>query len=152
MVGRKSNLKFLIAKLREVGVSIVKTTEFVQGQTCRWGLAWSFVPSVKKIISLHVAEKSTLSFMLEGVQRQYSAINVLQSIETFFSCNGALCNLNVFSFTVDISASHGHCKAILKNEEQHCDRAVGCEDAKDTDTSSSCLNLPLTDLCFRISV
>ncbi|GMN48695.1 hypothetical protein TIFTF001_017873 [Ficus carica] len=116
MVGRKSNLKFLIAKLREVGVSIVKTTEFVQGQTCRWGLAWSFVPSVKKIISLHVAEKSTLSFMLE------------------------------------ISASHGHCKAILKNEEQHCDRAVGCEDAKDTDTSSSCLNLPLTDLCFRISV
>lgn len=152
MVGRKSNLKFLIAKLREVGVSIVKTTEFVQGQTCRWGLAWSFVPPVKKIISLHVAEKSTLSFMLEGVQRQYSAINVLQSIETFFSCNGALCNLNVFSFTVDISASHGHCKAILKNEEQHCDRAVGCEDAKDTDTSSSCLNLPLTDLCFRISV
>lgn len=65
MVGRKSNLKFLIAKLREVGVSIVKTTEFVQGQTCRWGLAWSFVPPVKKIISLHVAEKSTLSFMLE---------------------------------------------------------------------------------------
>lgn len=65
MIGRKSNLKILISKLREVGVSVVKTTEFVQGQTSRWGLAWSFVPSVKKIISSHVAAKSVLTFMLE---------------------------------------------------------------------------------------
>lgn len=65
MVGRKVNLKFLISKLREVGVTIVKTTEFVQGQTCRWGLAWSFMPPARKIISLHVAEKNNLSFMLE---------------------------------------------------------------------------------------
>lgn len=59
------NLKFLISKLREVGVTIVKTTEFVQGQTCRWGLAWSFVPPGKKIISPHVTQKTLLSFMLE---------------------------------------------------------------------------------------
>lgn len=65
MIGRKSNLKFLISKLREVGVTIVKTTEFVQGQTCRWGLAWSYVPPGRKIISRHVAEKKNLSFMLE---------------------------------------------------------------------------------------
>ncbi|KAG5247909.1 methyltransferase protein [Salix suchowensis] len=65
MVGRKVNLKFLTSKLREVGVTIVKTTEFVQGQTCRWGLAWSFVPPVRKIISLLVPEKSSLSFTLE---------------------------------------------------------------------------------------
>ena len=65
MVGRKSNLKFLISKLWEVGVLIVKTTEFVQGQTSRWGLAWSFVPPVRKTISLPVAEKSNVSFMLE---------------------------------------------------------------------------------------
>ncbi|XP_031391969.1 U6 small nuclear RNA (adenine-(43)-N(6))-methyltransferase isoform X2 [Punica granatum] len=65
MVGRKINLKFLTSKLREVGVTIVKTTEFVQGQTCRWGIAWSFVPPVKKIISTHVAEKPNLSFMLQ---------------------------------------------------------------------------------------
>ena len=36
MVGKKSSLKSLTSKLREVGVSVVKTTEFVQGQTCRW--------------------------------------------------------------------------------------------------------------------
>lgn len=65
MVGRKSNLKFLTSKLWEVGVKIVKTTEFVQGRTCRWGLAWSFVsPTVKKI-SPSVNEKSNLSFMLQ---------------------------------------------------------------------------------------
>lgn len=65
MVGRKSNLKFLISKLREVGVSIVKTTEFVQGHTCRWGLAWSFVPPARKMISPCVAQRNNLSFMLE---------------------------------------------------------------------------------------
>lgn len=65
MIGRKSNLKVLISKLREVGVTIVRTTEFVQGQTCRWGLAWSFVPPARKIISRQVAEKKNLSFMLE---------------------------------------------------------------------------------------
>jgi 23S rRNA (adenine1618-N6)-methyltransferase len=64
MVGRKVNLKFLTSKLREVGVTIVKTTEFVQGQTCRWGLAWSFVPPVRKIIS-PLVQKNSLSFTLE---------------------------------------------------------------------------------------
>ena len=65
MVGRKSNLKVLVSKLREVGVTIVKTTEFVQGQTCRWGLAWSFMPPARKIISSHVTEKNVLSFTFE---------------------------------------------------------------------------------------
>lgn len=64
MVGRKSNLKTLTLKLREVGVTIVKTTEFVQGQTCRWGLAWSFVPPGRKIVTSHIA-KNDPAFMLE---------------------------------------------------------------------------------------
>jgi len=65
MVGRKTNLKVLISKLWEVGATIVKTTEFVQGQTCRWGLAWSFLPASKKIVPSQVAEKNNMSFMLE---------------------------------------------------------------------------------------
>lgn len=64
MVGRKTNLKNLTSKLREVGVTIVKTTEFVQGQTCRWGLAWSFVPPSTSIAKSRVVN-SDLSFMLE---------------------------------------------------------------------------------------
>lgn len=65
MVGRKINLKLLTSKLRDVGATIVKTTEFVQGQTCRWGLAWSFLPPARKIRSPSMAEKSNISFMLE---------------------------------------------------------------------------------------
>lgn len=80
MVGRKSNLKFLMSKLREVGVTIVKTTDFVQGQTCRWGLAWSFVPPARKIVSAHVAEKNIMSFMLEVV---ISILNFLRQCLNF---------------------------------------------------------------------
>lgn len=65
MVGKKSNLKFLMSKLREVGVTIVKTTEFVQGQTSRWGLAWSFMPPARKLVSSQVRGNSSPSFMLE---------------------------------------------------------------------------------------
>ena len=65
MVGRKANLKFLISKLREVGVSIVKTTEFVQGHTYRWGLAWSFASPHKKLIPSNSLKRNNHSFMLE---------------------------------------------------------------------------------------
>lgn len=65
MIGRKSNLKFLMSKLRKVGVTIVKTTEFVQGQTCRWGLAWSFMSLAKKLVPAGLPERSNFSFMLE---------------------------------------------------------------------------------------
>ncbi|CAI0445174.1 unnamed protein product [Linum tenue] len=65
MIGRKINLKFLTSKLRDVGVTIVKTTEFVQGQTCRWGLAWSFLPPTKKILPPAAVQRTNISFMLE---------------------------------------------------------------------------------------
>lgn len=64
MVGRKSNLKDLISKLWKVGVTIVKTTEFVQGRTSRWGLAWSFLPLRQKS-SVSLPDKKNMSFMLE---------------------------------------------------------------------------------------
>ncbi|CAJ1935702.1 unnamed protein product [Sphenostylis stenocarpa] len=64
MVGKKSNLKYLVSKLWEVGVSVVKTTEFVQGRTFRWGIAWSFLPPVQKS-SISLANKKNTSFTLE---------------------------------------------------------------------------------------
>ncbi|PWA84606.1 hypothetical protein CTI12_AA005530 [Artemisia annua] len=105
MVGKKSSLKSLTSKLREVGVSVVKTTEFVQGQTCRWGIAWSFVPPTKKIISSHVASMNVLTFMLEGIQRQFSAFHVLQSVESFFTASGAACKSNAASFHADVCSN-----------------------------------------------
>ncbi|GAV84273.1 Methyltransf_10 domain-containing protein [Cephalotus follicularis] len=148
MVGRKSNLKFLTSKLWEVGVTTVKTTEFVQGQTCRWGLAWSFVAPDRKIISSHVNEMSNLSFMLQGIQRQFSAIDVLQSTESFFCSSGASCKLNASAFTVDITASNDQCDTIMKNGFKHLAR---CKHIQETSSSSS-LHIPLNDICFRISI
>ncbi|XP_021286006.1 methyltransferase-like protein 16 homolog [Herrania umbratica] len=142
MVGRKVNLKFLISKLREVGVTIVKTTEFVQGHTCRWGLAWSFVPPAKKIISPHLTEKNILSFMLEGLQCQFGAIHVLQSVESFFLTGGASCKLNASSFTVDITASTEQCNALLNNEVKHLNEVASCSDVQEASLN----------LSFRVSV
>lgn len=79
MVGRKFNLKILTSKLWEVGATMVKTTEFVQGQTCRWGLAWSFLPPAKKIASSHVAVKNNLSFMLEVSLSYFSIVSIFSN-------------------------------------------------------------------------
>lgn len=65
MVGRKANLKYLVSNLREVGVSVVKTTEFVQGQTARWGLAWSFVTPNRSLVASNTPIKRDHSFTLE---------------------------------------------------------------------------------------
>ncbi|XP_050363434.1 uncharacterized protein LOC126782261 [Argentina anserina] len=149
MLGRKSNLKLLTSKLWEVGATVVKTTEFVQGQTCRWGLAWSFLPPVKKMLSSHVIEKSNLSFMLEGLERKLGAIHVLQSVEAYFHDGGALCKLNTSSFTVDITANKSD--ANFKSESQSFGRLASSDDVHEA-SGSSCLNLLSNNLSFRISV
>lgn len=42
MVGHKNSLPHLKSKLRNVDVTSFKQTEFCQGHTTRWGLAWTF--------------------------------------------------------------------------------------------------------------
>jgi len=43
MVGIKDNLKSLVNRLKEIkSIQSVCTTEFCQGKTTRWGLAWTF--------------------------------------------------------------------------------------------------------------
>ncbi|KAK7319240.1 hypothetical protein RJT34_03958 [Clitoria ternatea] len=140
MIGRKSNLKCLVSKLWEVGVSIVKTTEFVQGRTSRWGLAWSFFPPVQKS-SISLPEKKNMSFMLEGLQREHGAFNVLEAVKSYFSLHSLSCTLNTSSFTVDVAASKDDCDSIL-NE---------LPIARETSSGSS-LNFSFDRLCFRISV
>ncbi|CAH9114658.1 unnamed protein product [Cuscuta epithymum] len=136
MIGRKANMKVLISKLWEAGVTVVKTTEFVQGQTCRWGLAWSFAPLAKKLIPHNIAEKSNMSFMLEGLQSVVSAFNLLKSVESFFCSNGASCKLNADSFNVDILYPKEHPDVLLKPIETHNGDHVN----------------EINDLHFRVSV
>ncbi|KAH9144304.1 hypothetical protein AeRB84_011757 [Aphanomyces euteiches] len=42
LIGRKSSLRPLLATLRESGIRNTRTTEFLQGRTTRWGIAWTF--------------------------------------------------------------------------------------------------------------
>ncbi|KAL3349503.1 hypothetical protein AABB24_022563 [Solanum stoloniferum] len=145
MVGRKTNLKVLISKIWEVGATIVKTTEFVQGQTCRWGLAWSFLPASKKIVPSHVAEKNNLSFMLEGLQRHQSAFDVLQSVESYFRNMGASSKLDSASFKVDVTLSAEQCNSILKTQTQN-----GTD--QDILISANCPSDKLNDMRLCVSV
>ncbi|XP_067010726.2 U6 small nuclear RNA (adenine-(43)-N(6))-methyltransferase [Anabrus simplex] len=45
-VGQKSSLLLLMVELRKLGVTSSAQTEFCQGNTARWGLAWTFLPDV----------------------------------------------------------------------------------------------------------
>lgn len=46
MVGHKSSLEPLKASIKEAGAVSWTQTEFVQGRTMRWGLAWTYSPSI----------------------------------------------------------------------------------------------------------
>ncbi|TXG64786.1 hypothetical protein EZV62_011780 [Acer yangbiense] len=82
--------------------------------------------------------------------RQLSAaVDVLHSIESFFHSTDASCKLNPASFTVDITASKDHCKAIVKNEVNKVDEATGGKHLQLTYSSSSCFHVPLS---FRVLV
>lgn len=114
MVGRKINLKDLTTILRKVGVTIVQTTEFVQGRTSRWGLAWSFVsPSRRTVGVLPMTENTNLSFMLEGLPRHCSASQLLNSVEHFFLACSASCRVDFSSFTVMVLLSDTKCEEVL---------------------------------------
>ncbi|PKA54246.1 23S rRNA (adenine1618-N6)-methyltransferase [Apostasia shenzhenica] len=116
MVGRKVNLKFLISKLREVGVSVVQTTEFVQGRTARWGLAWSFMPPNKSSITSNAPNRSHLgSFTVEGLKRQYGAFQILKSVESFFKDNGVSFKSDSSSFSVDVALSNDQMNTLPVN-------------------------------------
>uniref|UniRef100_A0AAV1TYH4 U6 small nuclear RNA (adenine-(43)-N(6))-methyltransferase n=1 Tax=Peronospora matthiolae TaxID=2874970 RepID=A0AAV1TYH4_9STRA len=57
MVGRKASLRKLLALLRETKVRSTRTTEFFQGRTKRWGIAWTFAEDVADTLSVKVLGK-----------------------------------------------------------------------------------------------
>jgi hypothetical protein len=54
MVGLKCHLNVLKSELEKVGVASSTHTEFSQGHTTRWGLAWTFFPE----LNLELTQKS----------------------------------------------------------------------------------------------
>ncbi|CAI8617727.1 unnamed protein product [Vicia faba] len=152
MIGRKSNLKCLTSKLWEVGVTVVKTTEFVQGRTSRWGLAWSFLPIVQHKSSISLPNKNNMSFMLEGLQRKDGAINVLEGVKSYFSLHGLSCTMDTSSFTVDVVATKDDCNSILKNEMPIINLSTDYQptEKKTSDRSNVNLSCDRSGLCISV--
>lgn len=61
MLGKKESLKLLIKILKENKIENIGKTEFCQGNTMRWGLAWSFDKTLKFPPNL---SKTNLTFSL----------------------------------------------------------------------------------------
>lgn len=47
MVGKKATLKAIRQVLFRLPVAAIRVTEFAQGRTSRWGIAWSFAEAAK---------------------------------------------------------------------------------------------------------
>uniref|UniRef100_A0ACD5Z8L6 Uncharacterized protein n=1 Tax=Avena sativa TaxID=4498 RepID=A0ACD5Z8L6_AVESA len=143
MVGRKANIKLLVSKIREVGATVVKTTEFVQGQTARWGLAWSFIAPRKTVIRSSIPGKVHHSFMLQGLRHGSGAFQVLKSAETFFCASNLSCKTDSLSFSIDVTLSDEQTEAAILDGD---DLPGSVED------NSRKLHSTVSGASFRISV
>ncbi|CAM0947560.1 unnamed protein product [Alopecurus aequalis] len=141
MVGRKVNLKILVPKARAVGASVVKTTEFVQGKTARWGLAWSFIAPRKMVVRSNIPGKVHHSFMLQGLQRGSGAFQVLKSAENFFRTSNLSCKTDSLSFSIDVT---------LSDEQTEAAKLDGDDLPGSIEDNST--KLSVTGASFRISV
>jgi 23S rRNA A1618 N6-methylase RlmF len=70
MIGQKKTVGMLIEKIKEAGALSITKTEFRQGRTTRWGIAWTFT-----------------SNMLKGVKAQLGYMNVKKKGEIVKSQN-----------------------------------------------------------------
>jgi 23S rRNA (adenine1618-N6)-methyltransferase len=52
MMGKKTTLQAIEKKLRSIGFgrANIRSTEFIQGKTRRWGIAWTFQESPERLI------------------------------------------------------------------------------------------------------
>lgn len=46
MLGHKNSVKIVEGFLKEANVCSIGTTEFFQGNTTRWGIAWTYDPHI----------------------------------------------------------------------------------------------------------
>ena len=101
MLGQKSSLISLKPKLREIPEVIsYKETEFFQGNTVRWGLAWTYcnidlrsVPQYFKdkrkqkangyVWTIPEHKEFTMKTLLESIRATFSNLNVSFFIENF---------------------------------------------------------------------
>lgn len=93
MVGHKSSLVPLKKLLREANVVSFKQTEFCQGHTTRWGLAWTFcdidlrkVPEHTLAASRKMKPKVPFQYVLPGNgESAFDIEEVAQKLRTIVS-------------------------------------------------------------------
>ncbi|KAL3666227.1 hypothetical protein V7S43_009012 [Phytophthora oleae] len=130
MVGKKSSLRKLLALLRGAKVQSTRTTEFFQGRTKRWGIAWTFSadviddPSAKVLGKRKEAHrKQELSFQVplkseEAASGCASKEEVHQRIREFVDTKDEL-QLSMDSMGQDEEGREGEGEVDEEDEEQH---------------------------------
>eukprot|EP00899_Mesostigma_viride_P011471 jgi/Mesvir1/20324/Mv19914-RA.1 len=100
MVGRKASLKSLTETLHAHEVPVIRTTEFVQGRTSRWGLAWTFSMAVADALKSDVRSKllatavvsaparAKVSFSVQNASGADAATRLLSSLKRSLSSLG----------------------------------------------------------------
>lgn len=95
MIGIKNDVSVLVKELRRLGVTNYVETEFCQGRTTRWGLAWSFdeecfylrtVPCFKSTFSkepaiFYIPEMNASQMEQKGVLVEENLLRLLADIE-----------------------------------------------------------------------
>ncbi|XP_065663992.1 RNA N6-adenosine-methyltransferase mettl16 [Hydra vulgaris] len=83
MLGKKSSLKELVKYIKHNQISKFTTTEFVQGRTMRWGLAWTFTDcfpdTIVNLKKNHVRKKCKPFFV--KISNQFYKDNNIQPVE-----------------------------------------------------------------------
>ena len=80
MVGRKSSLTILLNKLQMlgfVGRGNVVTTEFLQGKTTRWGIAWTFLEVPSRLSCEFVTKKVILGALFMHFLHQTQLLHLV---------------------------------------------------------------------------
>ena len=76
MLGHRSSVRGLAAAARHSGAKSVYTTEFCQGQTVRWGVAWSFTQSPPSIAVHRLVSRLDLAALRTAIAERLSAAAV----------------------------------------------------------------------------
>lgn len=93
MVGHKSSLAPLKKLLRQANVVSFKQTEFCQGHTTRWGLAWTYcdidlrkVPEHTLAASRKMKPKVPFQYVLPGNgESAFNIEEVAEKLQTIFT-------------------------------------------------------------------
>jgi hypothetical protein len=91
MVGLKCHLSGLKSELEKAGVTSSTHTEFSQGHTTRWGLAWTFLPELNlEIIPKNANKKKPPAPMKHVVPMPinplyYNVSTVANKLEALFT-------------------------------------------------------------------